>query len=197
MGARSPCACPLDAVADGQTQPNTLAQRPSAGSTSERSNSRHDADLNPCAANAPGCGQSANGRRIKTAAELAAFAARAHLLRRLNRADEALHDLEASVARDPGKVERLEQLAVWYVERRAWAAALGVWRRLLARTSSTTDGERARIQVLALMSLAASTDVVQLAGARDDWARVALRHLAGQAAGPPLGIAGGSPPNDD
>jgi tetratricopeptide (TPR) repeat protein len=134
-------------------------------------------------------------RQPKTAAE--AFAARAHLLRRLNRADEALHDLEASVARDPGKVERLEQLAVWYVERRAWAAALGVWRRLLARTSSTTDGERARIQVLALMSLAASTDVVQLAGARDDWARVALRHLAGQAAGPPLGIAGGSPPNDD
>jgi tetratricopeptide (TPR) repeat protein len=121
-------------------------------------------------------------RRPQTAAE--AFAARAQLLRRLNRTDEAVRDLEASIARGPGKAERLEQLAAWYVERRAWPAALGLWRRLLVDATSAVDEERARVQVLALMSLAASTDVVQLEGERDHWERIALRHLAGQASAP-------------
>jgi tetratricopeptide (TPR) repeat protein len=105
---------------------------------------------------------------------------RARVAKTLGHDAEAFRYLEASVELEPER-QRLELLAEWYVERRAWPAALVTWRRVLA----TFDGEpgaereRARVRVQALVMLAADADPV-VAGAthHGGWVRRSLAKMA-------------------
>lgn len=109
-----------------------------------------------------------------------AYYARALLRSVTQRRTEAMADLAESVARVP-KPERLRVLGGWYVEGRLWAAALGVWRGLLAH--ATLEGDEARIReaeltVAALSWLASDTDPVLAGKSSDDWVRRSLSRVA-------------------
>lgn len=110
-----------------------------------------------------------------------ALAARGRLRRRQNRVQEAMRDLEAALELNPGDVAKLNVLASWYVERRAWPAALGVWRRILAVESNEDATKLARIQVLALSSLAGPTDTATRRAPSENWIRQAIAHIAARA----------------
>jgi tetratricopeptide (TPR) repeat protein len=106
-----------------------------------------------------------------------ALADRASLRRSLRRDTEALRDLAAAVDLAPTDQELAERLAAWYIEKRAWPAALAVWRRLAASLEASGDAEsqrRARIQVRALSLLAAETDPVGSGHNHSSWVRRAL-----------------------
>jgi hypothetical protein len=75
----------------------------------------------------------------------------------------------------------LELLAEWYVERRAWPAALVAWRRVLAGLDADAgaERERARVRVQALVLLAGETDPVVAGGAhQSSWVRRSLARMA-------------------
>lgn len=110
-----------------------------------------------------------------------AHAARAALRHRAGRTQDALSDLEAAVALRDGDLALVELLLRWYVETRAWPAALATARRsvaLLERQGPERDGAlaQARLQVRALAILAAETDPVQQPSTT--WVRRALASIA-------------------
>jgi tetratricopeptide (TPR) repeat protein len=111
-----------------------------------------------------------------------ALTRRARLRRRLGRQLEALADLETAWQLEPDERQRARELAGWYAERRAWPAALAVWRQLLdrlERDGSAQELAEARLQVRALGVLAGDSDPVAGADpAHPSWVRRALTSVA-------------------
>ncbi len=90
----------------------------------------------------------------------------------------ALADLQAAVEAGPSR-ERLRALADFFVQQKAWVAALAVWRRM-ANTPSLGEAERAEAaeMIAALAALAAEADGVQHDMFEHSWVRRALRRHA-------------------
>jgi len=124
-------------------------------------------------------------RVYDTAARIPAVRARAQegrarVLKSAGRVSEAFRDLESSVELEPTR-QRLERLVEWYVERRAWPAALVASRRLLALLDGGPKPERdaARLKVQALVVLAGEVDpVVAGANVHGGWVRRSLATMA-------------------
>jgi tetratricopeptide (TPR) repeat protein len=114
-----------------------------------------------------------------------ARARRAAMYKRLGRRDEALRELEAAVRLDPTSRARQRELAAWYVEMRAWPAALALYRQLLSTLesggASDADVAAARVQVQALTLLAADADPAVSGKAHPSWVRRTLARVAGRA----------------
>jgi tetratricopeptide (TPR) repeat protein len=109
-----------------------------------------------------------------------ALRARATLLARIGEADRAIADLEAVTRLDDGPAP-LRDLAARYVELRAWPAALGTWRRIVALAEQTGNEPLAReatLQVKALSLLAAELDPVRAGLTSHDWVRRAEASVA-------------------
>jgi tetratricopeptide (TPR) repeat protein len=124
---------------------------------------------------------SAAARLPQSAAE--ALERRARVRRDQGRLEEAVADLRASIDADPSARERHKTLAAWYVERKAWPAALGVWRRLAAELEASGPSDelrQARIQVRALSLLAGEADPVQGGRGHPSWVRRSIARIAGQ-----------------
>lgn len=104
----------------------------------------------------------------------------ARVTRARGRDDEAFRALEASVELAPER-QSLELLAEWYVQRRAWPAALVAWRRVLSTYDDEPGPERdrVRVRIQALVLLAADADPV-VAGATHSrgWVRRSLARMA-------------------
>jgi tetratricopeptide (TPR) repeat protein len=112
-----------------------------------------------------------------------AYKARALMRRHQGKRDEALEDLRAAIALRPGDVDSVRELARWYVEQRAWTAALSQYRalvRVLSETGSTPELQQARLQVRALTIMAAETDPVSEGGTSKNWIRKSMSKLAAQ-----------------
>ena len=100
--------------------------------------------------------------------------------RRTGRTNEALRDLERSIAQRP-RLEPVRLLSSWYVQLRAWPAALAAWRRLAAALEEEADHairEEAALQLSALQLLAAETDPVWAGKSSNVWERRALARIA-------------------
>jgi tetratricopeptide (TPR) repeat protein len=111
-------------------------------------------------------------------ARVEALARRAELYRSLGRMNDALSDWSRAAELDPS-LGRLRQLAAGYVERRAWVAALAVWRRirtLVAPSASRDELRDVEDTLSALVVLAAEADSVQHDAGEHNWVRRALRH---------------------
>jgi tetratricopeptide (TPR) repeat protein len=109
-----------------------------------------------------------------------ALRARAALLGRLGQSDRAIADLEAVTRLDEGP-EALRDLATRYVELRAWPAALGCWRRMLALAEQIGNdplSREATLQIKALSVLAAELDPVIAGMTSRDWVRRAEASVA-------------------
>lgn len=109
-----------------------------------------------------------------------ALRARAALLGRLGQSDRAIADLEAVTRLDEGP-EALRDLAAHYVELRAWPAALGTWRKILAIAGQAGDEQlthEATLQIRALVVLAAELDPVSAGTTSRDWVRRAEASVA-------------------
>jgi tetratricopeptide (TPR) repeat protein len=111
---------------------------------------------------------------------VAAFRARAALLRRMGELTREISDLEhlARVSEGP---DTLRALAARYVEDRAWPAALATFRRLRALAERNGDEQLMRestVQVRALAVLCAELDPVVAGTAHHDWVRRALASVA-------------------
>lgn len=108
-----------------------------------------------------------------------ALTRRAALYRQQQRDDLALQDL-ASAAESEPTLPRLRQLGSFYVERRAWVAALSVWRRIAAHpelAASEPEAREVSETLRALAALAAEADAVQHAmGERNPVRRALQRH---------------------
>lgn len=108
-----------------------------------------------------------------------ALSGRARVAKALGHDAEAFRALEAAVELEPER-RRLELLAEWYVEKRAWPAALVAWRRVLSSYDGEpgAERERARVRVQALVLLAAEADpVVAGAAHHGGWVRRALAKM--------------------
>jgi tetratricopeptide (TPR) repeat protein len=108
-----------------------------------------------------------------------ALARRSAVRRALGRDDEAFSDLESAVSETPQR-RWLRTLGDWYVERRAWPAALNAWRRLLAlaEREGSSDRDEARLRVRALSVLAAESDPVLYGEDHPSWVRRSLAAIA-------------------
>jgi tetratricopeptide (TPR) repeat protein len=108
-----------------------------------------------------------------------ALARRSNVRRALGRDKDAFLDLEAAVSESPNR-RWLRILGDWYVERRAWLAALTVWRRFLAEAEreGSSDRDEARLRVRALAVLAGETDPVLSGSDHPSWIRRSLAHIA-------------------
>lgn len=108
-----------------------------------------------------------------------ALTRRADLYALTGRREQALADLKTAADIEPSAL-RLKKLATAYAERRAWVAALALWRRI--RFESTpdehTDTREVDDTILALSVLAGETDAVQHDADERDWVRRALRRQA-------------------
>ncbi|MCK6538073.1 MAG: hypothetical protein L6Q84_34295 [Polyangiaceae bacterium] len=117
--------------------------------------------------------------RLPSARAQALFG-RARVSKARGQADEAFRALEASVELAPER-QSLELLAEWYVQRRAWPAALVAWRRVLSTYDDEPGPERdkVRVRIQALVVLAADADPV-VAGAAHSrgWVRRSLARMA-------------------
>lgn len=105
---------------------------------------------------------------------------RAMLRRRQGRHVEAAVDLRAAVEHGSSNLENLKLLAAWYVELRAWPAALAQYRaivRMLSDSRAAEDLKAARVQLRALVAMAAETDPVQSGADSDNWVRRSMSHL--------------------
>lgn len=112
-----------------------------------------------------------------------ALARRAQFYLAQQRSELALLDLQAAAATDPAP-QRLRDLASFYLQRRAWVAALAVFRRLResrSAQSSAAELREADDTIAALAALSAEADGAQHDMGELDWVRSALRHLAGAA----------------
>ncbi len=119
-----------------------------------------------------------------------AFYARALLRNNSNRRQQATLDLAQAVELSGGR-ERLRLLGAWYVEARAWPAALAVWRAVLADAETSGDAAQsreARLTVSALSWLAIDTDPVLAGTTSPDWTRRSLARAARRAASPVHGV---------
>jgi tetratricopeptide (TPR) repeat protein len=109
-----------------------------------------------------------------------AFSLRAALYLGAGRGELALSDLKAAADVEP-RPERLRALASYYLQHRAWVAALAVFRRMRRHLPAQT-GERERLEIedtlAALTALSAEADAVQHDMAELDWVRASLRHEA-------------------
>lgn len=110
-----------------------------------------------------------------------ALARRSNVRRALGRDKDAFLDLETAVSESPDR-RWLRILGDWYVERRAWLAALTAWRRFLAEAEreGSSDRDEARLRVRALAVLAGETDPVLSGGDHPSWIRRSLAHIAGR-----------------
>jgi tetratricopeptide (TPR) repeat protein len=111
-----------------------------------------------------------------------AFAALARLARARGNDAEACADLRTAIRLDPKAHARVRELAGWYVARRAWSAALELYRELIAELenepSRAAELRRARIQARALSLLAGDTDPVAAGGTARNWVRRAIAAIA-------------------
>lgn len=111
---------------------------------------------------------------------LAAFRARAALMRKMGELAREIADLE-HLARLSEGADALRTLATRYVEERAWPAALATFRRLRVLAERHGDEQLLRettVQVRAVAVLCGELDPV-VAGARErDWVRRALASVA-------------------
>jgi tetratricopeptide (TPR) repeat protein len=109
-----------------------------------------------------------------------ALTRRAHFYFAQQRSELGLLDLQAAATTEP-TAQRLRELASYYVQRRAWVAALAIYRKLYASLStqaSSADVRETEDTLAALSALAAEADGAQHDMAELDWVRSALRHLA-------------------
>jgi tetratricopeptide (TPR) repeat protein len=108
-----------------------------------------------------------------------ALAKRAQVRRTLGRDEEAFRDLEAAVSETADR-RWLRVLGDWYVERRAWPAALVTWRRYLAEAEREggSDRSEASLRVRALSVLAAEADPVLSGRDHPSWVRRSLAQIA-------------------
>ncbi|MBK7586368.1 MAG: hypothetical protein IPI67_40045 [Myxococcales bacterium] len=116
--------------------------------------------------------------RIPSARADALFG-QARVARVLGRHADAFRALEGAVELAPER-KRVQLLAEWYVERRAWPAALVAWRRVLSLLDDEQGPERdvARLRVRALVVLAAEADpVVAGASHHGSWVRRSLAQI--------------------
>lgn len=116
-----------------------------------------------------------------------ARARRAALFKKQGREELALREMEAAARLEPQSPARQRELASWYVELRAWPAALAVFRQLLgqleANGASAEETAQARVQVQALTLLAADSDPVVNGKTHPSWVRRTLSRLARRALG--------------
>jgi hypothetical protein len=108
------------------------------------------------------------------------LARRAQLYLAQKRTELALLDLQAAAETEPTS-ERLRPLASFFVQRRAWAAALSVFRKLRANRAaqmSAAEQREADETIAALSALAAEADGAQHDMNELDWVRRALWHFA-------------------
>jgi len=111
-----------------------------------------------------------------------AFIQRSHLNRALGRSDAAISDLQAAVELEPQR-EALQELALHYVEARAWVAALATFRRIASSAQQSGDGpalESALLEIRALRVLVAEADPSTAPVKKHDWVGRALTHIAGR-----------------
>jgi tetratricopeptide (TPR) repeat protein len=111
---------------------------------------------------------------------VAAFRARAALLRRMGESAREIADLEHLTRLAEGP-DTLRALAARYVENRAWPAALATFRRLRALAEQNGDEQLARestVPVRALAILGAELDPVIAGLGHRDWVRRALASVA-------------------
>lgn len=107
-----------------------------------------------------------------------AYAARAELHGRRGQYREAVHDSELALRLDPSAA-RVRQLSTYYVEVRAWPAALALWRRFAAHhAQGPADVEDAQLQIRALSLLAGETDPVTNGADDRNWVRRSLARIA-------------------
>lgn len=110
-----------------------------------------------------------------------ALKTRATLRRSVGRNVDATIDMQAAVTLRPNDLEAIRTLAGWYVEDRAWVAALTQYRalvRVLDERHLTAELDEARLHVHALMLMAAETDPVAHGATSDSWVRRSLSTLA-------------------
>jgi tetratricopeptide (TPR) repeat protein len=111
---------------------------------------------------------------------IAAFRARAALLRKMGQFAREMADLEhlTHLAEGP---DTLRALAARYIEDKAWPAALATFRKLRALAEREGDEELVReatVQVRGLAVLCAELDPVVAGAANRDWARRAISSVA-------------------
>src|SRR6185369_9368346 len=102
---------------------------------------------------------------------------------RVGDATRELADLEEA-ARLSDAPDVLLDLAERHVQDRAWPAALGTWRRVLALSEAKGDDplvRRAKVQIRALVVLCAELDPVAGGAASRDWVRRAEASVARRA----------------
>lgn len=110
-----------------------------------------------------------------------AFKARAVMRRKQGQRAAALSDLGAAVAMRPDDIENIRLLADWFIEARAWSAALAQCRalvRILDERQQAAELEQAELRVRALAIMAAETDPVAGGAASESWVRRSLSKLA-------------------
>jgi tetratricopeptide (TPR) repeat protein len=123
---------------------------------------------------------SAAARLPESAAE--ALERRALLERDRGNERGAFDDLRAAIEREPQVVERLRTLAGWYVQRKAWPAALATQRRLAAALEASGKRDelrQAQIQIRALSLLAGEADPVVAGRDHPSPVRRSLARIAG------------------
>jgi tetratricopeptide (TPR) repeat protein len=111
---------------------------------------------------------------------VAAFRARAALLRRMGELRREMADLEHLALVDEGP-DTLRALAARHVENRAWPAALATFRRLRWLAEQRGDEQLARettVQLRALAVLSAELDPVVAGAQHHDWVRRAVASIA-------------------
>ncbi|MET0593431.1 MAG: tetratricopeptide repeat protein, partial [Polyangiaceae bacterium] len=111
---------------------------------------------------------------------IAAFRARAALLRKMGEVSREIADLEhlTRIAEGP---DTLRALATRYAEEKAWPAALATFRKLRAWAEEHGDEpvrKAAHLQVRALMVLSAELDPVVAGRADHGWTRRAIANIA-------------------
>jgi len=109
-----------------------------------------------------------------------ALVQRSHLHRAAGRSAQAIADLQAAVELEPER-DALQELAQYYVEAHAWAAALATFRRIASSARESGDGaalERARLDIRALQVLVAETDPSTAPVKKHDWVGRSLTHIA-------------------
>ena len=109
-----------------------------------------------------------------------ALTRRAHLYLAQQKSELGLLDLQAAAEIEPSP-QRLRELASYFVQRRAWVAALAIYRKLQAgflAQASPAEIREIEDTLGALSALSAEADGAQHDMAELDWVRSALRHLS-------------------
>ncbi len=109
-----------------------------------------------------------------------AYKERAWLYHREGEREQALVDLKAALSLDPLDLEATRQLADWYIEIRAWSAALTQYRavvRLLSERAASDELNAALVKVQALTLMAAETDPVLAGRQSDNWIRRSIGRI--------------------